>query len=159
VISSLSQTSHGISFSLLMASAKYCSQNIFKQLWPKKVTSGIDDSASSTPSQIGLKTLVEPTAVSHNSLSAAPPLNIVFVHGLGGSAEGTWTDTQTHSFWPPWLSKVKGLENARIMTFGYDSSWNKIWKPNNVLDISDFAKQLVHDLWCHYSDYGDVLVP
>lgn len=42
------------------------------------------------------------------------------------------------------------------MAFGYDSGWNKIWKPNNVLDISDFAKQLVHDLWCHYLDYGDV---
>jgi hypothetical protein len=45
------------------------------------------------------------------------------------------------------------------MTFGYDSSWNKIWKPNNVLDISDFAKQLVHDLWCHYADYGNVKFP
>jgi hypothetical protein len=44
------------------------------------------------------------------------------------------------------------------MTFGYDSGWNKIWKPNNVLDISDFAKQLVHELWCHYSDYGDVII-
>jgi hypothetical protein len=81
----------------------------------------------------------------------------VFVHGLGGSAEGTWTDAGTNSFWPLWLSTVKGLENARIMTFGYDSSWNKIWKSNNVLDISDFAKQLVHDLWCHYLDHGDVI--
>src|SRR5277367_833599 len=52
------------------------------------------------------------------------PLNIVFVHDLGGSAVGTWIATETNSFWPPWLSRVKGLEHARIMTLGYDSSWN-----------------------------------
>jgi hypothetical protein len=42
------------------------------------------------------------------------------------------------------------------MTFGYDSDWNKIWNPSNVLDISDFAKQLAHEMWLHYSRYGDV---
>ena len=83
-------------------------------------------------------------------------MNIIFVHGLGGSAQGTWKDPETNSFWPPWLSKVKGLDNSRIMMFGYDSGWNKIWKPNNVLDISDFARQLVNQLWCHYAEYGNV---
>ena len=134
-------------------SANYSSKNAFKLPWQQKTTR-IENSTSSTPGQIGLRILIEPDHL-HNS-SFTPPLNIVFVHGLGGSAEGTWTDGETNSFWPLWLSKVKGLENARIMTFGYDSSWNEIWKPNNVLDISDFAKQLIHDLWCHYSDYGDV---
>jgi len=118
-----------------------------------KSTPRNEESTSSKPSQIGLRTLVEPL---HDS--ATPPLNIVFVHGLGGSAEGTWTDSQADAFWPPWLTKLGGLENARIMTFGYDSGWNKIWKPNNVLDISDFAKQLVNDLWCHYLAHGDVFV-
>ena len=42
------------------------------------------------------------------------------------------------------------------MTFGYDSNWNKIWKSNNVLDIPDFSRQLVNDLWLHYADQGDV---
>ena len=45
------------------------------------------------------------------------------------------------------------------MTFGYDSSWNKIWKSNNVLDIPDFSRQLVNDLWLHYADHGDVRQP
>ena len=99
--------------------------------------------------RFGLFTLVDPPQPS------APVLNIIFVHGLGGSAYGTWTHQQTKSFWPPWLSKVNGLENARIMTFGYDSSWNKVWA-NNVLDIHDIAKQLVHELWLHYPDHGDV---
>jgi len=136
-------------------SAKLSSQKAFTLPWQRKQTpSRIEDATSSNPSQIGLRTIVEPP--SHGSSN--PPLNIVFVHGLGGSAVGTWTAAESNSFWPSWLSKVKGLENARIMTFGYDSGWNKIWKPNNVLDISDFAKQLVHELWCHYSDYGDVIV-
>ena len=103
-----------------------------------------------TTNQFGLSTLVEPPQPS------APVLNIIFVHGLGGSAYGTWTHQQTKSFWPPWLSKVKGLENARIMTFGYDASWNKVWAANNVLDIPDFARQLVNELWLHYTDHGDV---
>jgi hypothetical protein len=50
-------------------------------------------------------------------------------------------------------SKDWSLENARIMTFGYDSSWNKIWNSNNVLDIPDFARQFVNDLWLHYADH------
>ena len=107
-------------------------------------------SSTNTSAQFGLRILVEPPN------SSTSPLNIIFVHGLGGSPEGTWTDPETNSFWPPWLSKVKGLENSRIMTFGYDSGWNKIWKPNNVLDISDFARQLVNHLWCHYTDYENV---
>jgi len=102
------------------------------------------------PDKFGLTTLIEP------SESSSPVLNIVFVHGLGGSAYGTWTDEQTKVFWLPWLTKVKGLENARIMTFGYDSNWDKIWKSNNVLDIPDFARQLANDLWLHYEDHGDV---
>jgi hypothetical protein len=48
------------------------------------------------------------------------------------------------------------LDNARIAVFGYDSEWNKIWKPNNVLDISDFSDQLLNALRRHYSRYGNV---
>ena len=42
------------------------------------------------------------------------------------------------------------------MTFGYDADWTKIWGANNVLDISDFGKQLLEDLYLHYSNYGNV---
>jgi hypothetical protein len=82
--------------------------------------------------------------------------NIVFVHGLGGSARGTWSH-EVGSFWPAWLPAVNGLENCRIMTFGYDADWTKLWKPNNVLDISDFGKQLLEDLYQHYSNCGNVI--
>ena len=42
------------------------------------------------------------------------------------------------------------------MAFEYDSGWNQIWKPNNVLDIPDFARQLVHDLWFYYDENDNV---
>jgi hypothetical protein len=102
---------------------------------------------------LGLQILHEPTT---SSDSANRPINIIFVHRLGGSATGTWTDSQSGSFWPLWLPEVKDLKDTRILTLGYDSAWNKIWKPNNVLDTSDFAKQLMHKLWIHYTDYGNV---
>ena len=108
---------------------------------------------ASRPIRLGLKTLVEPPSP---AVSSSPPLNIVFVHGLGGSADDTWIDPGSGSFWPQWLPENKVLENARVMTFGYDSDWNKIWNPGNVLDISDFAKQLANEMWLHYSQYGDV---
>jgi hypothetical protein len=114
-----------------------------------------EDSTTRTSSKLGLKTIRDPP--SPHELSN-PPMNIVFIHGLGGSSKGTWTDAPSGYFWPSWLPEIKGLENLRIMTFGYDSGWNKLWKPNNVLDISDFAKQLVNDLWLHYGEHGDVNV-
>jgi hypothetical protein len=109
----------------------------------------LSDCDRQTEGNLGLIPLNEPRH---------PDLNIIFVHGLGGCAKGTWTDPQTGSFWPPWLAGVHGLERARVMSFGYDSSWNKIWKSNNVLDIADFGRQLVNELWLHYEESGDVLL-
>jgi hypothetical protein len=84
--------------------------------------------------------------------TSEPAVNIVFVHGLGGSAKGTWTYAPGR-FWPLWLHEVEGLENTRVMTFGYDANWHQIWKPKNLLDISDFGKQLLDQLFLHYSKY------
>ena len=77
-------------------------------------------------------------------------VNIVFVHGLGGSARGTWTYEPGSKFWPLWLHDVEGLENTRVMTFGYDANWHKFGNPS---DISDFGTQLLDQLFLHYSKY------
>ena len=87
--------------------------------------------------QICLRVLVELPPSSEPSTIL---INVIFVLGLGGSAKGTWTDSQIDGFWPLWLPAVKGLENTRILSFRYDSIWNKFWKLNNILNISDFAK-------------------
>jgi len=46
-------------------------------------------------------------------------IDIVFIHSFGEDMEGTWTDPGSKAFWPKWLSSERGLENARILLFGY----------------------------------------
>jgi pimeloyl-ACP methyl ester carboxylesterase len=46
--------------------------------------------------------------------------SIVFVHGLTGNRETTWTDKSTGVFWPVSLLK-NDIPKTRIVTFGYDA--------------------------------------
>ena len=81
-------------------------------------------------------------------------LNIVFVHGLNGNQEKTWQySTSFESFWPNWLHEKneetvlrRNLENARIVTFGYDAGWKNITATSNVLDLTKFADGLLSSL-------------
>lgn len=111
---------------------------------------------ASTPSlpkhPIGLRVLHEPT-------TEANIVNIVFVHGLGGSATETWTHYPSRIFWPTLLHEDDRFANVRISTFGYDANLKNIFAAKNVLDISDFAKQLLDVLDLHYDEYGDVRIP
>ena len=81
-------------------------------------------------------------------------IDVIFVHGLGGSSRGTWTHPKS-GFWPTWLPEKSGLENVRISTFGYDANWD-IRKPHNELGIADFSRELLGELDLHYGRYGDV---
>jgi hypothetical protein len=46
--------------------------------------------------------------------------SIVFIHGLNGHRERTWTDDATSICWPrDFLPAV--VPNARILTYGYDA--------------------------------------
>jgi hypothetical protein len=130
---------------------------MFIQAWNLPWSKRKNDELAAIPptNQFGLQVHVAPTIPVN---SPTLPIDIIFVHGLGGSSKGTWTHPESNSFWPLWLPNVQGLENARITTFGYDSTWNEIWKPNNILDISDFADQLLNSLRRHYSLYGNVSI-
>jgi hypothetical protein len=86
-------------------------------------------------------------------------VDIIFIHGLGGGSRDTWTHPGTGAFWPDFLYEDDKFANARISTFGYDSNFVNIFLPNNVLDISAFAKQLLDDLDLHYEKYGEVISP
>jgi hypothetical protein len=103
----------------------------------------------------GLEVLYEP----ETPPPPAKPVQIVFVHGLGGSKRGTWSDSEKNkNFWPTWLHDEKGLENIRIATFGYNSSFHFL-APNRDLCIPIFANQLLLSLNLHGYRSGTVRTP
>lgn len=84
------------------------------------------------PDELGLQLVID---------APVPAGDIIFVHGLGGSAWKTWSyNRDTAHFWPSWLADEDSLSSYRIFTFGYDSNWKGA---GTNLNISDFAKDLL----------------
>jgi len=84
---------------------------------------------------LGLTTLFEP-----------PPglpvtADIVFVHGLNGGSQSTWSkDNRASHFWPKeWLPLDDAFHDVRIHTFGYPSGLAR----DSVLNVRDFASSLL----------------
>jgi hypothetical protein len=126
---------------------------------------GRDDSKSSAVQledrMFGLQAVQNPLADSHQGKvssgpESSPRVDIIFVHGLGGSARGTWTHPNKNQFWPEWLFRLEEAKNIRLYTFGYDSSWERISASRNYLGIPGFAHQLIDCLSLHYDKNGDV---
>jgi hypothetical protein len=64
--------------------------------------------------------------------------SIVFVHGLTGDREKTWTARSDASPWPHALLPAR-VTNARILTFGYDAyvaDWHGMVSKNRIGDHS-----------------------
>ncbi|KAI0156339.1 hypothetical protein GGR57DRAFT_463109 [Xylariaceae sp. FL1272] len=95
-------------------------------------SSNSTDSAIPGKGPLGLTLLHRP---------AEPEAHIVFVHGLGGGSEHTWS--KDGILWPrDLLPRQDAFQNTTIMSFGYDSDFKK----SSTLNIHDFAKSLVNDL-------------
>jgi hypothetical protein len=111
-------------------------------------------SSSSSPTKaerLGIRIIDE-----YRDGSGSKVIDIIFVHGLGGSARETWTHSSSKAFWPSLLLEDNTFADARISTFGYDANFKNVFGANNVLDISDFAKQLLDRLDLHYERFGEV---
>jgi hypothetical protein len=89
---------------------------------------------------LGLTVLFEPEG-------SLPTVDIVFVHGLRGGSEHTWSfNDDPKLFWPrEWLPKEPAIRGARISTFGYDSDYLAGGKRKG-LSITDFARELLSSL-------------
>jgi len=99
---------------------------------------------------IGLRVLHEPQGATNGNT-----VNVVFVHGLGGSVTETWTHYPSNTFWPTLLHEDDRFANVRVSMFGYDVKHGNT-SSRIILDISDFAKQLLDTLDLQYDRYGDV---
>ncbi|KAK7950933.1 uncharacterized protein PG986_006661 [Apiospora aurea] len=75
----------------------------------------------------------------------AHKVDIVFVHGLGGS-RWTWSKHRDPKlFWPlTFLPLEPDICLSRILTFGYNAGFHKA--DNVSTSVFDFAKELLFDL-------------
>lgn len=74
----------------------------------------------------------------------APAVDIILVHGLGGTSQKTWSrNKDPQFFWPKeWLPSEPGFAQARILSFGYNAHFASSGR-ENILSITDFAKDLL----------------
>jgi pimeloyl-ACP methyl ester carboxylesterase len=80
-------------------------------------------------------------------------VDIVFVHGLGGSSRKTWSKNKDLRYFRPqtFLPLEPKIREARISSFGYNSNYKET--AGKLLPISDFAKDLLFHL--KYAKYHD----
>ncbi|KAK4238066.1 hypothetical protein C8A03DRAFT_44164 [Achaetomium macrosporum] len=97
------------------------------------------DSSSRDP--LGLKVVYRPVGQRR--------VDIVFVHGLGGSSQLTWCYNRDRNlFWPlKFLPSDPVISEARIFTFGYNANFRPgSGSAGNRMSILDFAKDLLWQL-------------
>ncbi|KAK5663972.1 hypothetical protein OQA88_184 [Cercophora sp. LCS_1] len=83
---------------------------------------------------LGLVALHEP---------AERTLDIVFIHGLGGTSKRTWCYGRDLDYLWPQLWLPQELPTARILTFGYNADFSSR-KDKSVSSITDFARDLLY---------------
>ncbi len=71
--------------------------------------------------------------------------SIVFVHGLTGNRETTWTEPESKVFWPEALLPGS-IPTARIITFGYDADILHIFDSHKGHTLIDHASHLARAL-------------
>ncbi|KAI4693775.1 uncharacterized protein J4E84_002351 [Alternaria hordeiaustralica] len=93
--------------------------SFFSRSFTRRDTGRTDDSVDFPKGAIGLTTLHDP--------EEDAVADIIFVHGLNGGSESTWTKNGNPSlFWPSaWLPNDEAFKDVRIHTFGYASGLSK----------------------------------
>ena len=78
----------------------------------------------------------------HSNVS---PSSVVFLHGLTGHREKTWTAAGETE---PWIKSLlpRDLPTARIITYGYDADVLKLTRVTGQNTVRDHATNLLNDL-------------
>ncbi|KFY73630.1 hypothetical protein V499_06282 [Pseudogymnoascus sp. VKM F-103] len=104
---------------------------------------GIATDTASVLQEPGLYSTTESAGIKVVAMPSDAILDIVFVHGLIGHREDTWTH-KNGLFWPALLAK--DINSARIMTFGYDASVIKLKGMVGDNNIRNHGKNLATDV-------------
>src|SRR5688572_8059944 len=65
---------------------------------------------------------------------------VIFVHGLGGDARGTWqSDDRPESFWPAWLGQ--DIRDLDVWALSYDAS-PTVWF-GHAMELPDRASNIL----------------
>jgi hypothetical protein len=77
----------------------------------------------------------------------SPAVDIVFIHGLGGTSRATWSkDRDIQFFWPSVLLPMeRDICQARILSFGYNAQVVAS-SGSSSASVLDFAKDLLFEL-------------
>ena len=78
-------------------------------------------------------------------LDVAKRTSVVFVHGLTGDREKTWTHQSTSCLWPEELLPLD-LPEARIFTYGYDADVAHFFSAASQSRIGNHAQTLLGSL-------------
>ncbi|OAG42284.1 hypothetical protein AYO21_03452 [Fonsecaea monophora] len=104
--------------------------------WRQKTAQATHSNLDIESFPLGIKILFDPPDAG---------LDIVFVHGLTGDRERTWTSHATGLCWPSDLLPTL-LPDARVLTFGYDAYVVRNHGPVAQIDISHHASDLLNAL-------------
>jgi len=118
--------------------------------------SQLSASSPSHPKQRPLDRRSDPLGLTvlHSPEAGPRTVDIVFIHGLGGTSLRTWCKDRDLDFlWPKhWLPRENGLSTVRVLTFGYHAHFSAR-KQQAALTISDFANDLLFRM--KYTEDGD----
>ena len=71
--------------------------------------------------------------------------SIIFIHGLTGGRESTWTATGAAACWPE-LFLPNDLPEARIITYGYDADVVNFWSMASQNTVGDHSQKFLTSL-------------